>query len=98
MSPPGRPKGEYRSAQHEGSPVSTKGRSRARISPSARSAEGSPISEIVIIGGGITGTAAAEALSRDGHAVTLIESKGIAAMASGRTLGGVRQSGRHPAE
>jgi hypothetical protein len=22
MSPPGRPKGEYRSAQHEGSPVS----------------------------------------------------------------------------
>jgi sarcosine oxidase subunit beta len=30
--------------------------------------------------------------------VTLIEKKGIAAMASGRTLGGVRQSGRHPAE
>jgi quercetin dioxygenase-like cupin family protein len=25
MSPPGRPKGEYRSAQHEGSPASTQG-------------------------------------------------------------------------
>jgi sarcosine oxidase subunit beta len=30
--------------------------------------------------------------------VTLVENSGIAAMASGRTLGGVRQSGRHPAE
>jgi sarcosine oxidase, subunit beta len=56
------------------------------------------MSGIVIIGGGITGTAAAEALSREGHAVTVIDRQGIAAMASGRTLGGVRQSGRHPAE
>lgn len=56
------------------------------------------MSAIVIIGGGITGTAAADALAREGHAVTLIEKNGIAAMASGRTLGGVRQSGRHPAE
>jgi len=56
------------------------------------------MSGIVIIGGGITGTAAAEAVSREGHAVTLIDKQGIAAMASGRTLGGVRQSGRHPAE
>jgi len=53
---------------------------------------------IAIIGGGITGTAAADALAREGHSVTLIEKSGIAAMASGRTLGGVRQSGRHPAE
>jgi sarcosine oxidase subunit beta len=53
---------------------------------------------IVIIGGGITGTAAADALAREGHAVTLIDKNGIAALASGRTLGGVRQSGRHPAE
>ena len=29
MSPPGRPKGEFRSAQHEGSPVSAHGRSKA---------------------------------------------------------------------
>jgi len=53
---------------------------------------------IVIIGGGITGSAAADALARDGQPVTLIDRSGIAAMASGRTLGGVRQSGRHPAE
>ena len=53
---------------------------------------------IVIIGGGITGAAAADALAREGHSVTLIERDGIAAMASGRTLAGVRQSGRHPAE
>ena len=54
--------------------------------------------DIIIVGGGITGTAAADALAREGHAVTLIEKSGIAAMASGRTLGGIRQSGRHPAE
>ena len=53
---------------------------------------------IVIIGGGITGAAAAAELAREGHAVTLIEKHGIAAMASGWTLGGVRQSGRDPAE
>jgi sarcosine oxidase subunit beta len=53
---------------------------------------------IVIIGGGITGTAAAAELAREGQAVTLIEKHGIAAMASGWTLGGVRQSGRDPAE
>jgi sarcosine oxidase subunit beta len=56
------------------------------------------MSAIVIIGGGITGTAAADALAREGHRVTLIEKNRLAAMASGRTLGGVRQSGRHPAE
>ena len=53
---------------------------------------------IIIIGGGITGTAAAAELARESHAVTLIEKHGIAAMASGWTLGGVRQSGRDPAE
>src|ERR1700704_5878235 len=53
---------------------------------------------IIIVGGGITGTAAADALAREGHAVTLIEKNGIAAMASGWTLGGIRQSGRDPAE
>jgi len=31
MSSPGRPKGEYRSAQHEGNPVSAPGRSEALI-------------------------------------------------------------------
>ncbi|MEO7762179.1 MAG: FAD-binding oxidoreductase [Casimicrobiaceae bacterium] len=53
---------------------------------------------ILIIGGGITGTAAAAELARDGHSVTLLERHAIAAMASGRNLGGVRQSGRDPAE
>jgi len=53
---------------------------------------------IVIIGGGITGAAAAAELARKGHAVTLVEKHRIAAMASGWTLGGVRQSGRDPAE
>jgi len=54
--------------------------------------------DIVIIGGGITGTAAALELASEGHAVMLLEKHGIAAMASGWTLGGVRQSGRDPAE
>jgi sarcosine oxidase subunit beta len=53
---------------------------------------------IIIIGGGITGVAAAAELAREGQAVTLIEKRSIAAMASGWTLGGVRQSGRDPAE
>jgi sarcosine oxidase subunit beta len=53
---------------------------------------------IVVIGGGITGTAAAAELARAGESVTLIEKHHIAAMASGWTLGGVRQSGRDPAE
>jgi sarcosine oxidase subunit beta len=53
---------------------------------------------IVIVGGGITGAAAASELAREGQTVTLIEKHGIAAMASGWTLGGVRQSGRDPTE
>jgi alpha/beta superfamily hydrolase len=46
MSPPGRPKGEYRSAQHEGSPVSPPGRPKGEY----RSAqyEGSPASEAAV--------------------------------------------------
>jgi sarcosine oxidase subunit beta len=54
--------------------------------------------DIIVVGGGITGAAAADALAREGRAVTLIEKGGIASMASGWTLGGVRQSGRDPAE
>ena len=56
------------------------------------------MAEVVIIGGGISGTAAAYELSRRGARVTLLERNGLAGMASGRTLAGVRQSGRHPAE
>src|SRR5262245_55701397 len=54
--------------------------------------------DMIVVGGGITGAAAADALAREGHAVTLIERRAIAAMASGWTLGGVRQSGRDPVE
>ncbi len=54
--------------------------------------------DIVIIGGGISGTAAAYELARSGVSVVLVERGDLASMASGWTLAGVRQSGRHPAE
>lgn len=54
--------------------------------------------DIVIVGGGINGCAAAYQLARDGHRVTVVERYAPAAMASGWTLAGVRQSGRDPAE
>jgi sarcosine oxidase subunit beta len=54
--------------------------------------------DVVIVGGGISGVAAAYEIARTGHSVTLFEARDLAAMASGWTLGGVRQSGRDPAE
>ena len=55
-------------------------------------------SAVIIIGGGISGTAAAWELAKNGIPVTLLEKGDLASMASGWTLAGVRQSGRHPAE
>ncbi len=55
-------------------------------------------SSVIVIGGGISGTAAAWELARRGVSVTLLERGTLASMASGWTLAGVRQSGRHPAE
>ena len=55
-------------------------------------------SRVLIIGGGISGTAAAYELARNGIGVTLLERGDLASMASGWTPAGVRQSGRHPAE
>ena len=55
-------------------------------------------SSVVVIGGGISGTAAAYELAKRGVSVTLLERGDLASMASGWTLAGVRQSGRHPAE
>src|SRR5688572_4609365 len=54
--------------------------------------------DVLVIGGGISGVAAAYELARAGANVTLLERGELASMASGWTLAGVRQSGRHPAE
>ncbi|WP_237214118.1 NAD(P)/FAD-dependent oxidoreductase [Falsiroseomonas oryziterrae] len=58
----------------------------------------STTADVVVIGGGITGVAAAYELARAGASVILLEKDRLAAMASGWTLGGVRQSGRDAAE
>ena len=54
--------------------------------------------DVVIVGAGITGCASAYALSELGLQVEVIEKYFPASMGSGWTLGGVRQSGRDPAE
>ena len=54
--------------------------------------------DVVIVGAGITGCATALALAEAGARVEVIERYRPAAMASGWTLAGVRQSGRDPAE
>ena len=51
MSPPGRPKGEYRSAQHEGSPVRPPGRPKGEYRSAQH--EGSPVRLVVGLTGGI---------------------------------------------
>ncbi|WP_159585736.1 NAD(P)/FAD-dependent oxidoreductase [Chelativorans xinjiangense] len=54
--------------------------------------------DVLVIGAGITGAAAALALTEAGARVEIVDRYGPAAMASGWTLAGVRQSGRHAAE
>ena len=54
--------------------------------------------DVVIIGAGISGCAAAFELAQEGYSVQILEQYTPAAMASGWTLAGVRQSGRDPAE
>ena len=56
------------------------------------------MADVVIIGAGISGAATAYELAMAGADVVLLDRWGPAAMASGWTLAGVRQSGRHPAE
>jgi sarcosine oxidase, subunit beta len=50
--------------------------------------------EVVIVGGGIVGCAAAYYLAQQGADVLLLERRGIGSGASGRSGGGVRQSAR----
>ena len=56
------------------------------------------MTQMIIIGGGINGVATAYHLARKGMTVRVIEKQHLGSMASGWTLGGVRQSGRHHAE
>lgn len=56
------------------------------------------MADVVVVGAGISGAASAYELATAGVQVVLIDRYGPAAMASGWTLAGVRQSGRHPAE
>ena len=56
------------------------------------------VQDVVIIGGGISGAAACYELARAGVSVMLVEKGSLASMASGLSLGGVRQSGRAAAE
>ncbi len=56
------------------------------------------MADVVVVGAGISGAASAYELATAGLKVVLIDRYGPAAMASGWTLAGVRQSGRHPAE
>lgn len=56
------------------------------------------VQDVIVIGGGISGTSAAYELAKRGMRVTLLERGGLHSMASGWSLAGVRQSGRHPAE
>ena len=56
------------------------------------------MADVVVVGAGISGAASAYELAMAGLDVVLIDRYGPAAMGSGWTLAGVRQSGRHPAE
>ena len=56
------------------------------------------MADAVVIGAGISGAATAYQLAKDGLDVVLLDRFSPAAMASGWTLAGVRQSGRHAAE
>jgi glycine/D-amino acid oxidase-like deaminating enzyme len=56
------------------------------------------MADVVIVGGGIVGTASAYYLARAGVSVTLVERGEIGREQSSRNWGFVRQQGRHPVE
>jgi sarcosine oxidase subunit beta len=51
--------------------------------------------EVVVIGGGLAGTSICHRLAERGKKVVLLEKRGIAEEASGRSIGGVRQQNRN---
>ena len=57
-----------------------------------------PAPDALVVGAGVTGLSTALALAQAGARVEVLERHVPGAMASGWTLAGVRQSGRHPAE
>lgn len=56
------------------------------------------MTDVIVVGAGISGSSTAYELATRGLDVILLDRYGPAAMASGWSLAGVRQSGRHPAE
>ncbi|RYE61214.1 MAG: FAD-binding oxidoreductase, partial [Oxalobacteraceae bacterium] len=66
--------------------------------PAGNCKKGNAMADVVVIGAGISGASTAYELAVQGHDVVLVDRYGPAAMASGWTMAGVRQSGRHPAE
>jgi sarcosine oxidase, subunit beta len=54
--------------------------------------------EVVVVGAGVTGAAAAYELSRAGVRTAIVEASEVGSVASGASAGGVRQQGRDPRE
>jgi len=78
MSPPGRPKGEYRSAQHEGGPVSPPGRPKGEYRSAQH--EGGPVTALRLL---VSVRSVDEALCAADAGVDLIDLKEPAAGALG---------------
>src|SRR5262249_41931402 len=62
------------------------------------SAKTPEVSDIVVIGGGIVGSATADFLAKRGRSVVVLDRGGIAGEQSSRAWGFVRQQGRHDSE
>jgi len=59
---------------------------------------GKSTADFIVIGGGIVGSSIAYRLAEKGHSVIVLEKGRVGEEASGRNAGGVRQTGRDPAE